>query len=528
MKRTRPPPSLSHHKPKRSRIRFPLIVLSSLFIALHFYTFLRGRHIGHNISSPNIGGGAAPPGDFRAVRHPVVAHADSHPFSNVDVVMTARRASSAPDLYGTSETLPPWLSDYFAWHAARRREPSADDRFLVLSCAEGEHCGGLARRLGGIPYYLHLANVTGRILLVRWTAPMSLTEFLVSPEGGMDWTVPEGLDFDEEESEEAEPPCAPSDAARYFECVKERSEANDAVLALTPALSLAKTSSYFEKHCVPNSVGGDRGDGRAELDGEIFRILFEPSPPISKRIRETASEQNLITGKYVSAHFRFQYQAAYATYGTYLPNELAINAVRCASTLMMNAPVYFASDSLPVVKHVLDNSFYSRNVVGNITVHDVPEEFSYSKGQYPIHMASNQHRIEQYHQLNADLDDPVAFYPIFEDLLIMASGRCTAYGVGEYGLFAARLTGNLYSCSVQHQNEQGKPKSYCIVDGLEPKLSPNARKKKETKTAREEEKQINCGWRTTGSPQRNRPAGGAVKEDVRELIYSDTHKHTHS
>merc|ERR1711957_321048 len=48
-----------------------------------------------------------------------------------------------------------------------------------------------------------------------------------------------------------------------------------------------------------------------------------------------------------------------------------------------------------------------------------------------------------------------SFYPIFEDLLVMASGRCTTYGVGDYGLFAARLTGNMYFCSWNHQYESG-------------------------------------------------------------------------
>jgi hypothetical protein len=50
-----------------------------------------------------------------------------------------------------------------------------------------------------MPYNLMVANETNRVLLVRWEKPSSLQHYLVPPEGGIDWTMPDDM-FDEGEN----------------------------------------------------------------------------------------------------------------------------------------------------------------------------------------------------------------------------------------------------------------------------------------------------------------------------------------
>ena len=65
-------------------------------------------------------------------------------------------------------------------------------RFLVMQCLDGmdDHCGGTADRLKPLVFLLREAHVTHRILLIYWTMPAKVEEFLVPPRGGLDWRAP--------------------------------------------------------------------------------------------------------------------------------------------------------------------------------------------------------------------------------------------------------------------------------------------------------------------------------------------------
>lgn len=460
---------------KSSFIRFHLFLLSFLFVLLLAYT--RKKYAAALVSSTlhnQIGADTTydpqPNNSFRVSSSSLTAKikksADAQPFSDIHNVMAHRRAT-APNLYITSPTLPPWLIDYFAWHETqRRRSPHTESNYLILSCHT--KCGGIARRLGGIPFYLHLANITGRVLLIDWSVPMPLTEFLVPPQGGMDWTVPDGLKYGDDNDEDAAAlSCDGSNIGEYYDCfLKVHSKNDSRVLTITPSFSLKTTSTYFENCCVPKYDESD-----TELDGEIFRILFEPSPPLFTRLNSTTSSLKLIPNMYVSAHFRSMYPPIMRIYSKVPMFIVLENAVRCGSLLMLNAPVYLALDNENFLRMVLEKSMYSKRV-------RPPDDLKYAHNQYPIHMVS---RVippkAKTKKINWQLDhdggskdgDGVpakSFYPIFEDLLVMASGRCTTYGVGDYGLFAARLTGNMYFCSWNHQYESGHPTGYCEINGV--------------------------------------------------------------
>ena len=62
-----------------------------------------------------------------------------------------------------------------------------------LADQDKQRCGGTADRLKPIPFMLRMAYNTRRTLLIRWTRPAKLEEFLVPPKGGIDWRVPEEM-----------------------------------------------------------------------------------------------------------------------------------------------------------------------------------------------------------------------------------------------------------------------------------------------------------------------------------------------
>jgi hypothetical protein len=97
------------------------------------------------------------------------------------------------------ESLPRWMKSYFDWHKHKRKTWTPDswesERWMIMQCLAGHDrkCGGTADRLKPIPWALRVAYQTKRILLIRWTRPVKLEEFLVPPKGGMDWRVLEWM-----------------------------------------------------------------------------------------------------------------------------------------------------------------------------------------------------------------------------------------------------------------------------------------------------------------------------------------------
>jgi hypothetical protein len=69
------------------------------------------------------------------------------------------------------------------WQAQPRKEP----KILIIQCLQGvdTKCGGTADRLKPMLYLLRKAAEMKRFLVIDWTKPCRLEEFLVPPKGGM-------------------------------------------------------------------------------------------------------------------------------------------------------------------------------------------------------------------------------------------------------------------------------------------------------------------------------------------------------
>ena len=109
-------------------------------------------------------------------------------------------SSDGTNLWDKDEHLPHWIKAYFNWHKHKRTTWNlynyTSERWLIMQCLADQDkrkCGGTADRLKPIPFMLRMAYNTRRILLIRWTRPASLEEFLVPPKNGFDWRVPEEM-----------------------------------------------------------------------------------------------------------------------------------------------------------------------------------------------------------------------------------------------------------------------------------------------------------------------------------------------
>ena len=94
------------------------------------------------------------------------------------------------NLWDDSTKIPQWMKRYFDWHTAQRQRLSKypnqweNERVLIMQCFDtDEKCGGTADRLKPLPMFVRLAHTTNRLLLILWSRPAKLEEFLVPPKG---------------------------------------------------------------------------------------------------------------------------------------------------------------------------------------------------------------------------------------------------------------------------------------------------------------------------------------------------------
>ena len=97
--------------------------------------------------------------------------------------------------------------EYFVWHQEQRTKFLTKEyyynnsselfpRLYIMQClkdSDETKCGGTADRLKPFLYQLQEAYLQRRLLLIYWTKPTKLEEFLLPPKGGIDWRVPTWL-----------------------------------------------------------------------------------------------------------------------------------------------------------------------------------------------------------------------------------------------------------------------------------------------------------------------------------------------
>ena len=105
------------------------------------------------------------------------------------------------NLWAKRKKLPLWMKKYFRWHREQRQQfltphlwNDTSMKYIIMECLDHQSiCGGAADRLKSLPTILRIAAWSNRLLLIHWTRPAKLEEFLLPPKGGVDWRVPDWM-----------------------------------------------------------------------------------------------------------------------------------------------------------------------------------------------------------------------------------------------------------------------------------------------------------------------------------------------
>jgi hypothetical protein len=325
----------------------------------------------------------------------------------------------------------------------------------------GHHVGGLADRLRSLPFFLWEAARTNRLFLMQWMNPCPLEEFLVPPLGGIDWTVPPGLDW--------------KGSAVWYDYDEHQNVPLDPVV-------LVRHNTWTFLQGMPLLAKELNTTWSDPTFAHIFEVLLTPSRAVQKSLDETMQHLKLTPQHYDAIHLRARYPG---TSDAFQPKtslfsrtvdaggfqwtreaqtevlQLATRATDCLVTQNNNRssssswnnntstkPIYFASDTNEAVKLVTTTTSLNNNhttMVGLVT-----------SGER-LHLNRNDKTGLIFKT------KPVAFYPAFIDLWILSQARCLVIGAGGYGILASIL--GVSDCPIVYYQKNkfaGANAQYCL------------------------------------------------------------------
>ena len=206
--------------------------------------------------------------------------------------------------------------------------------------------------------------------------------------------------------------------------------------------------------------------------GNLFWLFFRPSSGLQKMLDDVYSKLNLQPYKYSAVHCRVRHPKV-TDKGALLqakgpgggPDkvgllwegearkfsmELATRAIRCLGddeNHSAGEPLYFYADSEDLVRDLTNQTNHFAS--GSRILLDFEAAALAAVAKY--HVMSRPVTSETLHIDRQLGHPPSAYYDSFVDLLIAAQARCVAVGVGNFALFAAKLSRQ--PCIVQYQKE---------------------------------------------------------------------------
>ena len=196
--------------------------------------------------------------------------------------------------------------------------------------------------------------------------------------------------------------------------------------------------------------------------GRIFERFFTPHPNVQSEIDKSNKLMRITPGQYSVVHCRVRHPQAYAQGDTFNGEitlqqkgretfdfvgrfkEIAIGtasrAIQCAVSLpnVEGQPIYFMSDSSDLVTYMTESEMAANA--------SAQERLARS---YNI-VARNQSITNAHIDKNKGRP-PEAYYATFVDLFIAMNARCISFGVGNYAVFAGKLSGT--KCTVRYAKE---------------------------------------------------------------------------
>lgn len=332
--------------------------------------------------------------------------------STIDPIIPAVNVSS----------LPQWAQTYFAWHAAQRPvlSPISNHRYLIYTCLQTDaSCGGLSDRIKSLPYFLLMAAKTQRVFLVYWNRPCRLEEFLLPPEGGLDWRTPDWLvrTFLDDRSIPL--------ATTHTSITHYTHNKNQSIVMVRLQDQHGGSDFYNQQQ---SAIEGRRAFRRSFR--RLFYHCFVPNPTLGRAIRDTMARLQLQSNQYVGAHFRAKYNERHP-FSDHTVQTLTRNMIQCAIQLQpsdtsskaaSSMPIYFATDSLLAMQSLQNgHEQWHRPIVW------LPQD---AKAQEPLHLDKASSNV---------CSD---YYGVFIDLFVLSHARCIAHAQGGYGRLAVLLSQN--------------------------------------------------------------------------------------
>lgn len=207
-----------------------------------------------------------------------------------------------------SNTMPKWMKMYLTWHKEAKANITEsnwkDQRYLIMTCYNGQACGNVNSRLRPLPAHIRIAANTKRILLIHWDKPNRLEYFVETPketkdfgdEGrsiGMDWTVPDYMVWKVRASSQQTATKVLQKQALQLTRTVVNSNFNDDTFM----------EDYYNARLVTDNAKSDDNDKPADqVYRDLFLSMFEPSLALQERVDEVMDHVGITTGNYSVAH----------------------------------------------------------------------------------------------------------------------------------------------------------------------------------------------------------------------------------
>jgi hypothetical protein len=402
--------------------------------------------------------------------------------------------------------LPPWVKEYMQWHQQQMRSflqeiPNPTQRntffrdhpqykFLIARCISSldTACGGLSDRLKALPTLLLLAHESKRILLLHWSKPMRIEEFLL-PYGYLNWSIPMIL-YSSPSKQSAhkveQVPLVPVQGlgtrmyTKLNTLVKALQKNSTIPILCTRLQDQHGGSDHYDAHPLVAEMMPPSSRSFRRVFRALFFTLFRPSPLVLDHLvrdtmaleRQLTPRTNILrvesttlwptsfsnsksaTSPYVVAHLR-------AFYGSHnvLPSQIyqrAMNAVNCAALRLSPAnhtmPILFLSDSSLALDHVTEQQARRQPDQGRMVMtlsHKTTSASAVGGGN------GTDHVILHLDKSSPDANrSPTSYVSIFTDLFFMSNGQCITYGQGGYGRMGSLLQRDPFCFYNYFQNSQ--------------------------------------------------------------------------
>ena len=327
--------------------------------------------------------------------------------NNTIQMSTKLQSNPQENLWDQSSMIPDWLKQYFQWHKETRAQLTPENyknhRYMVMSCFRGTKCGGMTDRLRPILAELRVAYNSSRLFFIHWERPFPLEEYLLPPEGGLDWRLPPFLLPGVRDTQ-------------YTGVLKMRFYGNPEPMFVTTTYQ-----SWHYGELIYNEALLPGEPDAQTVFRDVWNTVFTPAPPIADMIYHSFEQMGITPGRYATAHIRALYSLDDRDAREML--VMVRNAMNCVSNLRPGGPFFVTADSALAVEMALE---YGKQK--NATVVATPHQ------KQPLHLGL--HNESDTSIVAAD------FYDVFSDMYLIAETNCMVVGPGGYGRWGILLGHN--------------------------------------------------------------------------------------